>query len=104
MKALFLVVATAIGIVACTLAPDHCITMSDCADGLTCNEGLCQMDPPDDTTLSADADTSSIGTDGGTSSSSTVDASSTAVDATVENSDASDADADADVADAPSDS
>lgn len=100
MKALFLLFATTISVAACALAPDHCITMSDCADGLTCNEGLCQADAPDDTTLSADADTSSIGTDGGTSSSSTYDASTTSVDATVENSDASDAD----VTDAPSDS
>ena len=86
---------------ACSLKADHCITMSDCDNGMSCNEGLCQGDAPPDTTLSADADTSSIEAGSSTSTSSTSDATTTPIDAGGDAMDASDA---ADAADdAPSD-
>ena len=89
---------------ACTLKTGYCIAMSDCDDGMTCNEGLCQT--PGDTALSADADAdadananaSSIANDGGTTGASSRDSSTTtAVDAGVDAADSS-------TTDAPSDS
>lgn len=97
MKALWLAVPALVAVIisACSLKADHCITMSDCDDGFTCNEGLCQVAPPDNSTLSdPDADVSTI--EGG--SAITYDAGTTAVDAAdaADASDAGDADADSD--------
>ena len=44
----------------CTLAPDHCLHMSDCGDGTTCVEGLCVGSTPPAQTLSTVADASSL--------------------------------------------
>ncbi|MDB4947108.1 MAG: hypothetical protein JWP97_6642 [Labilithrix sp.] len=41
---------TLLALAACTLAPDHCIAMSDCDDGTTCKEGLCVSNNDDDIT------------------------------------------------------
>lgn len=31
-----------VALASCTLAPDHCLRMSDCGDGTVCVEGLCR--------------------------------------------------------------
>lgn len=69
----------ALGMVAlasCTLAPDHCLRMSDCGDGTTCVEGLCRADA---VTAGNEAGTSSAATT--TSTTTSNDASTTVLDA-----------------------
>ena len=44
----------------CTLAPDHCLRVSDCGDGTSCVEGLCVGGTPPAETLSTVADASSL--------------------------------------------
>jgi len=45
---------------ACTLAPDHCLRMSDCSDGTTCVEGLCTGADAPPVTLSTQSDASAL--------------------------------------------
>jgi hypothetical protein len=64
MTKIYLVALLLLGVLAsCTLAPDHCLHMSDCGDGTTCVEGLCVggSAPPAET-LSTTADASSLPT------------------------------------------
>ena len=54
------VLALIAALASCTLAPDHCLRMSDCADGTTCVDGRCSGSPPASETLSSAADASSL--------------------------------------------
>ena len=47
-------------IAGCTLAPDHCLRMSDCGGGTTCVEGLCTGADTPPVTLSTQSDASAL--------------------------------------------
>ncbi|CAN5924651.1 hypothetical protein BH11MYX4_BH11MYX4_45010 [soil metagenome] len=55
------VAALLVLLASCSLAPDHCLRMSDCGDGTTCVEGLCTGgDVPPAEALSTNGDASSL--------------------------------------------